>query len=115
MLRCVQFCYQSIRHREYYVGNNVPEIVCWMVQIFWVLFQLFILGPLQNSHHNQLREAGVQAVVNCCEEYSGPVLAYERHGMSQLRIPTFGDLFPSILPGLTDLLYQTTQHHRKTI
>lgn len=32
--------------------------------------------------------AGVRAVVNTCEEYAGPSIQYERHGIEQLRIPT---------------------------
>lgn len=32
--------------------------------------------------------AGVRAVVNTCEEYDGPRVQYERHGIEQLRIPT---------------------------
>lgn len=31
---------------------------------------------------------GVRAVVNTCEEYCGPTLEYERHGIEQLHIPT---------------------------
>lgn len=35
-----------------------------------------------------LYKEGVRAVVNTCEEYAGPILQYERHGIDQLRIPT---------------------------
>lgn len=35
-----------------------------------------------------MHQAGVGAVVNTCEEYAGPVVEYERHGIEQLRIPT---------------------------
>ncbi len=35
-----------------------------------------------------LHHAGVRAVVNTCEEYAGPVVDYERHGIEQLHIPT---------------------------
>ena len=34
-----------------------------------------------------LRDAGVRAVINLCEEYRGPVKAYEHAGIQQLRIP----------------------------
>lgn len=46
-----------------------------------------------------LRQAGVGAVVNTCEEYIGPVRAYRRAGIEQLRIPTL-DFHP---PSLADL------------
>jgi atypical dual specificity phosphatase len=35
-----------------------------------------------------LRGEGVRAVVNTCEEYSGPVREYDQHGIEQLHIPT---------------------------
>ena len=35
-----------------------------------------------------MHEAGVRAVVNTCEEYAGPVAAYEQYQIEQLRIPT---------------------------
>lgn len=36
----------------------------------------------------RLGRAGIGAVVNTCEEYAGPVAAYRRAGIEQLRIPT---------------------------
>lgn len=35
-----------------------------------------------------LRGEGVRAVVNTCEEYKGPIIQYEQHGIEQLHIPT---------------------------
>lgn len=35
-----------------------------------------------------LRGEGVRAVVNTCEEYSGPLSEYDHHGIEQLHIPT---------------------------
>lgn len=35
-----------------------------------------------------LRKLGVTAVVNTCEEYAGPIVEYEKHGIDQLRVPT---------------------------
>lgn len=35
-----------------------------------------------------LRGEGVRAVVNTCEEYAGPMAAYDKHGIEQLHIPT---------------------------
>lgn len=35
-----------------------------------------------------LRGEGVRAVVNTCEEYSGPLRQYDQHGIEQLHIPT---------------------------
>lgn len=36
----------------------------------------------------QMQDAGVRAVVNTCEEYLGPVIEYQQHGIEQLHIPT---------------------------
>ena len=35
-----------------------------------------------------LAEEGVKAVVNTCEEYAGPTIEYDKHGIEQLHIPT---------------------------
>lgn len=43
-----------------------------------------------------LWKVGVRAVVNTCEEYAGPALHYERHGIEQLRIPTTDFTHPAI-------------------
>jgi atypical dual specificity phosphatase len=43
-----------------------------------------------------LEQLGVGAVVNTCEEYAGPVAAYARAGIVQLRIPTI-DFTPPTL------------------
>ena len=48
-----------------------------------------ILGALPfKSTVPEMAAEGVRGVVNCCEEYSGPVQAYEQAGIRQLRIPT---------------------------
>ncbi len=43
-----------------------------------------------------LYNEGVRAVVNTCEEYLGPVIQYERHGIEQLRIPTTDFMHPRL-------------------
>ncbi len=50
---------------------------------------LVIVGafPFGRDVEGLYRE-GVRAVVNTCEEYAGPIIQYERHGIEQLRIPT---------------------------
>ncbi len=48
----------------------------------------------------QLQAEGVRAVVNTCEESAGPLAAYARAGIPQLRIPTV-DFSP---PRLEDIL-----------
>ena len=40
--------------------------------------------------------AGVGAVVNTCEEYAGPVKAYQAAGIQQLRVPTVDFTHPSL-------------------
>ena len=44
----------------------------------------------------RLREAGVRAVINLCEEYSGPVKAYDLAGIQQLHIPLVDYTSPSL-------------------
>lgn len=56
-----------------------------------------ILGALPlESDVPGLAEQGVTAVVNTCEEYAGPVDAYEKHGITQLHIPTTDFTHPSL-------------------
>jgi len=43
---------------------------------------------------------GIRAVVNTCDEYSGPIKQYKKFGMEQLRIP-IPDYFP---PTLEDVI-----------
>ncbi len=43
-----------------------------------------------------LYAAGVRGVVNTCEEYAGPQVAYERLGIEQLRIPTTDFTHPKL-------------------
>lgn len=44
----------------------------------------------------RLRDAGVRAVINLCEEYCGPIKAYELAGIKQLRIPLVDYTSPSL-------------------
>lgn len=43
-----------------------------------------------------MHQDGVRAVVNTCEEYSGPVKQYAQHGIEQLHIPTTDFTHPRI-------------------
>jgi len=43
-----------------------------------------------------LKAEGIGAVVNTCQEYAGPVDAYERAGIEQLRIPTVDFTHPAL-------------------
>jgi atypical dual specificity phosphatase len=38
-------------------------------------------------HVPRLKKIGISAVVNCCDEYSGPVKSYEKFGIQQLHLP----------------------------
>jgi atypical dual specificity phosphatase len=44
----------------------------------------------------RMKEAGIGAVVNTCEEYAGPVQAYQEAGIEQLRVPTVDFTPPSL-------------------
>ena len=43
----------------------------------------------------KMSQEGVQAVVNTCEEYEGPVEQYEKFGIEQFRMPTIDFTHPS--------------------
>ena len=42
-----------------------------------------------------LAKSGVQAVVNTCEEYSGPTTEYGKYGIEQLHMPTIDFTHPA--------------------
>ena len=43
---------------------------------------------------SQLAKEGINAVVNTCEEYEGPVAEYKKHGIQQMRMPTIDFTHP---------------------
>ena len=43
-----------------------------------------------------LAQQGVEAVVNTCNEYGGPVKQYQQYGIEQLRVPTIDFTAPSL-------------------
>jgi len=56
-----------------------------------------VLGALPfRSHVAQLQSIGVTAVVNLCEEWKGPIGAYEQAGIEQLRLPTVDYCSPNL-------------------
>ncbi len=59
---------------------------------------LVIVGayPFAGDIEQLYSDEGVRAVVNTCEEYNGPVIEYEKHGIEQLRIPTTDFTHPRI-------------------
>ncbi len=58
--------------------------------------QLIVGAMPLTSDVPELAGLGVTAVVNTCEEYGGPVDAYARYGIRQLRIPTVDFTHPSL-------------------
>ena len=56
-----------------------------------------ILGALPfKDDVPSLKKMGVRAVLNVCEEYSGPEEAYAREGIEQVRLPTIDYASPSL-------------------
>ncbi|MDG2011921.1 MAG: phosphatidylglycerophosphatase and protein-tyrosine phosphatase 1 family protein [Pirellulaceae bacterium] len=55
---------------------------------------------------------GVTCVVNTCAEYAGPVEAYKKHGIVQLRVPTVDFTHPSLesVKTAVDFIQQHTQN-----
>ncbi len=48
------------------------------------------------SDVRQLHDVGIRAVVNTCEEYSGPIDAYSELGITQLHLPVIDFTSPSL-------------------
>jgi len=48
------------------------------------------------GHVSELHKMGVRAVVNMCDEYEGPVKAYEKFQITQLHLPTVDHVEPSV-------------------
>lgn len=48
------------------------------------------------GHPQQLAELGVCGVVNMCDEYAGPIDAYKKLKIRQLRLPTVDHFEPSL-------------------
>ncbi|EQC33127.1 hypothetical protein SDRG_09115 [Saprolegnia diclina VS20] len=48
------------------------------------------------GHVEQMHARGVRAVVNLCDEYAGPVVAYRKRGIQQLWLPTVDHTEPSL-------------------
>lgn len=44
----------------------------------------------------KMYDEGVRAVVNTCEEYPGPLIEYDRHGVEQFHIPTTDFTHPAL-------------------
>jgi len=55
---------------------------------------VYIGGIPLYYHVPVLKEAGINAVVNLCDEYAGPVAHYKIHGIEQLYIPTIDHTEP---------------------
>ena len=63
--------------------------------------EVLFLGavPLQGwlfKHAEELYNNGVRAVVNCQDEYAGPVQSYKRLGIKQLHLPIVDHVEPSV-------------------
>ncbi|CAI5731267.1 unnamed protein product [Hyaloperonospora brassicae] len=67
---------------------------------YWTLVDAHVLlgaAPMAFLPHvDALVARGVRAVVNLCDEYSGPVRQYKRHHVQQLRLPTIDHFEPSL-------------------
>lgn len=47
-------------------------------------------------HVPHLSKIGVSAVVNCCDEYAGPMKTYEKYGIEQLHVPITDFVAPTL-------------------
>ncbi|ETV87791.1 hypothetical protein H257_01245 [Aphanomyces astaci] len=63
------------------------------------------------GHMSQMAALGVRGVVNVCDEYQGPITAYKKCGIAQLRIPTVDHMEPT----LEDILkaVEFIEYHKK--
>ncbi len=56
-----------------------------------------VLGALPSpSDIPELKDMGIRAVLNLCDEYTGPREAYRKAGLVQLRLPTIDYTSPSL-------------------
>ncbi len=96
----------SPRLSRYYAQSMFYPTLAWNYWLARVLNQrrwwdridpLVIVGafPFGRDVAGLYRE-GVRAVVNTCEEYAGPIVQYEHHGIDQLHIPTTDFTHPRI-------------------
>ncbi len=95
------FMFSKIKARVLFVPTILWNMLLgrWLrVRNWWDrIDEHLIVGamPLE-SDVPKLHEAGVTAVVNTCDEYGGPVAAYEKYGIRQLRVPTIDFTHPSL-------------------
>ena len=47
------------------------------------------------GHVQKMKKMGIEAVINLCDEYNGPISEYEKFGIEQLRIPVIDHTEPS--------------------
>jgi atypical dual specificity phosphatase len=90
---------------NYFLGRVVKH------RRWWDRIDPFVIVgayPFRRDVEGLYRE-GVRAVVNTCEEYAGPVVDYERHGIEQLHIPTTDFTHPRL--GDVELAVEFVQRH----
>jgi len=78
----------------------VYNVICWYLfpQHAWYnrINPKLIVGALPfYTTVPELYEAGVGGVVNCCDEYAGPILTYEKYGIQQLHLPVIDYTSPT--------------------
>lgn len=88
----------SDRFRRYYAQSVFFPTLAWNyalgrvlgIRRWWDYIDPHVIVgayPFRRDVEGLYRQ-GVRAVVNTCEEYAGPIVQYESHGIEQLRIPT---------------------------
>jgi len=74
---------------------------------------LLLIGAAPfNPHVSRLHALGVRAVINLCDEYTGPVAAYAKHGIIQLRLPTV-DFAPPKIDAISTSIQFIEEQHRQ--
>ena len=77
------------------------QLLHWPLnRLYTAITPQLLLGSLPFAADvRALSEAGVTAVVNMCDEYSGPVQQYRQYGIAQCHCPTV-DMTPPTMPDL---------------
>jgi len=71
-----------------------PELLPWYNRID----DTVIVGAFPFKQHILAMKAkeNMQGIINCCEEYEGPIALYQQEGLQQLRLPIIDYIAPTL-------------------
>lgn len=97
MLRVISWVYARFFFYPTLISNILLCKVFGLRNWYDRIDEYVILGALPcKGDVPRLKKMGVRAVLNVCEEYSGPEEAYAATGIEQVRLPTIDYTSPSL-------------------